>query len=172
MTRRGCFPPILTPVPAPSPSPHGNPPHASQASWHQEVRADGSPSALPQIRHAVVNAAQESGFGEEDVAKIEMAVGEACTNIIEHAYTTQPLKMEIVILLARFENRLEVTIQDYSSINFALNEVETVGEIEDWIAADKRRGLGIFIIQSFVDKVEHRFVCGQGNELILIKYLA
>ena len=119
-----------------------------------------------------MNAAQESGFGEEDVAKIEMAVGEACTNIIEHAYTTQPLKMEIVILLARFENRLEVTIQDYSSINFALNEVETVGEIEDWIAADKRRGLGIFIIQSFVDKVEHRFVCGQGNELILIKYLA
>ena len=101
-----------------------------------------------------------------------MAVGEACTNIIEHAYTTQPLKMEIVVMLARFENRLEVTIQDYSSINFAVNEIETVGEIEDWIAADKRRGLGIFIIQSFVDKVEHRFVCGQGNELILIKYFA
>ena len=160
-------------MPASSPSPNGTPPRVpSDASWQQELRADGSPAALPQIRHAVVSAAQTSGFGEEDVAKIEMAVGEACTNIIEHAYTTQPLKMEIVVTLARFDNRLEVTIQDYSSINFAVNEIETVDEIEDWIAAGKRRGLGIFIIQSFVDKVEHRFVCGQGNELILIKYFA
>ena len=158
---------------APSPSPNGNLPHVPKdAAWHQEVRADGSPGALPQIRHAVVSAAEAAGFGDEDVAKIEMAVGEACTNIIEHAYTTQPLKMEIVVILARFDNRLEVTIQDYSSINFATNEAETVDGIEDWIAAGKRRGLGIFIIQSFVDKVEHRFVCGQGNELILIKYFA
>ena len=137
-----------------------------------EVRAEGSPQALPQIRHAVVSAAEESGFSDEDVAKIEMAVGEACTNIIEHAYTTQPLKLEIVVLLARFVDRLEVTIQDYSSINFATNQADTVDEIGDWIAAGKRRGLGIFIIQSFVDKVEHRFVCGQGNELVLIKYFA
>lgn len=167
------FSPKFTSVPASSSSPLGTSPRVpTDAAWHQEVRAHGSPAALPQIRHAVVGAAQDAGFGEEDVAKIEMAVGEACTNIIEHAYTTQPLKMEIVVMLARFENRLEVTIQDYSSINFATNEIETVGKIEDWIAADKRRGLGIFIIQSFVDKVEHRFVCGQGNELILIKYFA
>ena len=160
-------------MPASLPSPNGTPSRAPKdASWHLEVRAEGSPTALPQIRHAVVSAAEESGFSDEDVAKIEMAVGEACTNIIEHAYTTQPLKLEIVVLLARFKDRLEVTIQDYSSINFAANQAETVDEIGDWIAAGKRRGLGIFIIQSFVDKVEHRFVCGQGNELILIKYFA
>ena len=160
-------------MPASSPSPNGIPSRILQdASWHKEVRAEGSPGALPQIRHAVVSAAEESGFSDEDVAKIEMAVGEACTNIIEHAYTTQPLKMEIVVVIARFKDRLEVIIQDYSSINFATDQAETVDEIEDWIAAGKRRGLGIFIIQSFVDKVEHRFVCGQGNELVLIKYFA
>ena len=160
-------------MPASSPFTNGTSSRAPKgASWHHEVRADGSPGALPQIRHAVVEAAQKSGFSEEDIAKIEMAVGEACTNIIEHAYTTQPIKMEIVVVLARFDNRLEVTIQDYSSINFAVNEAETVDGIEDWIAAGKRRGLGIFIIQSFVDKVEHRFICGQGNELVLIKYFA
>ena len=160
-------------MPASSPLPNGTPSRTPKdASWHQEVRAEGSPGALPQIRHAVVSAAEESGFGDEDVAKIEMAVGEACTNIIEHAYTTQPLKMEIVVHLARFQDRLEVTIQDYSSINFATDKADTVDEIEDWIATGKRRGLGIFIIQSFVDKVEHRFICGQGNELILIKYFA
>ena len=155
-----------------SPTPSGTPARATQAAWQREVRADGSPSALPQIRQAVVEAAESCGFGDEDVAKIEMAVGEACTNIIEHAYTTQPLKLEIAVILARFANRLEVTIQDYSSINFAVDKADVVDEIGDWIALDKRRGLGIFIIQSFVDKVEHRFICGQGNELILIKYFA
>ena len=160
-------------MPASSPSPNGNFSRAPQdAAWHSEVRAEGSPTALPQIRHAVVSAAEASGFSDEDVAKIEMAVGEACTNIIEHAYTTQPLKLEIVVLITRFKDRLEVTIQDYSSINFAADKADTVDEIGDWIAAGKRRGLGIFIIQSFVDKVEHRFVCGQGNELVLIKYFA
>ena len=136
------------------------------------MRADGSPGALPLIRQAVVEAAEACGFGDEDVAKIEMAVGEACTNIIEHAYNTQPLTLEIGVFLARFPNRLEVTIQDSSSINFAVDQAETVDHIDDWLATGKRRGLGIFIIQSFVDKVQHRFVCGQGNELILIKYFA
>ncbi len=67
---------------------------------------------------------------------------------------------------------MEVAIIDYSSINFAVNEASTVVDLDDWMAAGKRRGLGIFIIQSFVDKVEHRFVCGQGNELKLTKFFA
>ena len=162
----------LLPVSAPSPSSNGTPAPPQGAAWKRELRADGSPDALPLIRQAVVEAAEACGFGEEDVAKIEMAVGEACTNIIEHAYNTHPTKLEIAVYLTRFPNRLEVTIQDYSSINFAVDEADTVDGIEDWIAAGKRRGLGIFIIQSFVDKVQHRFVCGQGNELVLIKYFA
>ena len=172
MSREVCCHPLLL-VSASLPSPNGTSPQPAQGvAWKKEVRADGSPNALPTIRQAVVEAAEACGFGEEDVAKIEMAVGEACTNIIEHAYNTQPTNLEIAVYLARFPNRLEVTIQDYSSINFAVDEAETVDEIEDWIATGKRRGLGIFIIQSFVDKVQHRFVCGQGNELILIKYFA
>lgn len=109
--------------------------------------------------------------------KIEMAVGEACTNIIEHSYATQTpaspgLHLDIDVVAANFKDRFEVVIQDYSSINFAMGEAETFGNLDDWIATGKRRGLGIWIIQSFVDKVEHRFVCGQGNELKLIKFAA
>jgi len=123
----------------------------------------------------VEEAAQRAGLGDEDVMKIEMAVGEACTNIIEHSYATQvaetpDTQLDIDVLVIRFEDRFEVVIQDYSSINFAINEAETFGELDEWIATGRRRGLGIWIIQSFVDKVEHRFVCGQGNELKLVKF--
>ncbi len=126
----------------------------------------------------VEDAAQKAGLDQESVAKIEMAVGEACTNIIEHSYATQPRNVQsgqdlsIDVVALHFRDRFEVVIQDYSSINFAVDDTATFGDLDDWIATGKRRGLGIWIIQSFVDKVEHRFICGQGNELKLIKYFA
>jgi serine/threonine-protein kinase RsbW len=151
----------------------GNHSHSSgSAAWVKNLRTPGSPDALPRIRQEVVDAAEECGFDGEDIIKIEMAVGEACTNVIEHAYTTQSLKLDIEVQIARFNDRMEVAILDYSSINFAVNEASTVVDLDDWMTTGKRRGLGIFIIQSFVDKVEHRFVCGQGNELKLTKFFA
>jgi serine/threonine-protein kinase RsbW len=147
-------------------------PRPSQVDWQRHLRAAGTPAALPEIRQVVVDAAESCGFDVEDVIKLEMAVGEACTNIIEHAYSTQPIQHDIDLQLMRYTNRLEVVIQDYSSINFAVSETQTYDGIDDWISTGRRRGLGIYIIQSFVDKVEHRFVCGQGNELRLTKYFS
>lgn len=145
--------------------------------WRDHLRAAGSPHSLPPIRQMVEDAAQKAGLDPESVAKIEMAVGEACTNIIEHSYASQPKPQSgqdpgIDVVALRFSDRLEVVIQDYSSINFAVNESATFDDLDDWIATGKRRGLGLWIIQSFVDKVEHRFIRGQGNELKLIKYFA
>jgi len=143
----------------------------SSTNWLGHVRASGAPASLPLIRQTVVDAAEKCGFGDEDVAKIEMAVGEACTNIIEHSYSTQPLNLDIEVKVARYNDRLEIMILDFSSINFAVDQIAAV-PLDDYIATGRRRGLGLYIIQSFVDKVEHRFVCGQGNELKLVKYFA
>lgn len=143
----------------------------SSINWIGHVRAPGTPESLPPIRQTVVDAAEKCGFSDEDVAKIEMAVGEACTNIIEHSYATQPLNLDIEVKVGHTKDRFEVTITDYSSINFAVDQMVAV-PLDDYIATGRRRGLGLYIIQSFVDKVEHRFVCGQGNELKLTKYFA
>ncbi len=143
----------------------------SNGNWLGQLRAPGTPQSLPLIRQTVVEAAEKCGFDDENIAKIEMAVGEACTNIIEHSYATQPLNLDIEVRVQAFSNRLEITILDYSSINFAVDQAASIG-LDDYIATGRRRGLGLYIIQSFVDKVEHRFICGQGNELRLIKFFA
>jgi anti-sigma regulatory factor (Ser/Thr protein kinase) len=44
--------------------------------------------------------------------------------------------------------------------------------LDDYIETQQRRGLGLYIIRNFVDLVEHRFVCGKGNELRLVKFFA
>lgn len=131
----------------------------------------GTPDSLPPIRQMVVEAAERCGFNDEDVAKIEMAVGEACSNIIEHAYLTQPVRQELEIRVHQFADRLEVTILDYSTINFPVDEAPGV-ELDEYIGTQRRRGLGLYIIRNFVDRIDHRFICGQGNELRLVKFFA
>jgi serine/threonine-protein kinase RsbW len=118
-----------------------------------------------------VQAAEACGFSDDNVAKLEMAVGEACTNIIEHAYRTQPLKLEIEVGIRTLDDRLEITILDYSTINFPIDDSPGM-TIDEYIETERRRGLGLYIIRSFVDGVQHKFVCGRGNELKLIKYFA
>jgi len=147
-------------------------PVASRASSPvQHLQLSSTLDALPRIRSLVVSAAEAMSFSVEDVAKIEMAVGEACTNIIEHAYITQPLREEIDVFVQPFPDRLEVTLRDYSTINFPIDDTSGIA-LDDYIDTQRRRGLGLYIIRTFVDLVEHRFICGQGNELKLVKYRA
>ena len=150
-------------------APHGAPTHGSRARVHLSL--PGTPDSLPQIREAVVGCATRMGFDEEEIAKIEMAVGEACSNVIEHAYTTQPLRLEIDVMVACFSDRIEVTIIDYSTVNFPVDEEEGL-PLDQYLGEFRRRGLGLYIIRNFVDSVDHRFIGGRGNELRLVKFLA
>ena len=141
---------------------------SSQAVTH--LRLPGTPAALPRIRALVVEAAQNLGFDEENIAKIEMAVGEACTNIIEHAYQTQPLRDQIEVVVETFPDRLEITLLDYSTVNFPVDETPGIA-LDEYLDTHRKRGLGLYIIRTFVDHIEHRFICGQGNRLRMVKFL-
>jgi serine/threonine-protein kinase RsbW len=149
----------------------GTPQHAPQ-DWSAVF--PGTPDALPRVREMVTQAATRCGFADEEIAKIEMAVDEACTNIIEHAYHAigehpdEP-PLEIEVHAREHPDRLEITILDHSLHDFPVDE-RAPEELENYFAEQKKRGLGLFIIRSFVDDVRHRFVVGHGNELLLIKY--
>ena len=45
---------------------------------------------LLEVREFVLEAARNSGFSEEEASKIVLAVDEACTNVIKHAYQFAP----------------------------------------------------------------------------------
>lgn len=145
----------------------------STGSWH--LLLPGTVDSLPHIRHMVDEAAARCGFAGEEIGKIEMAVDEACTNIIEHAYHAlsdhNSARPEIEVRAQGFQDRLEITILDRSPQNFPIHEQSGINA-ESYIAEQRRRGLGLFIIRSFVDDVQHRFIEGHGNELLLVKYFA
>lgn len=139
------------------------------ARWNLVV--PGTALSLPQIRELVSHITQCASFTDEMSGKVEMAVDEACANIVEHAYRNEKPPGEIELSAQLFSDRLEISIIDHSRTNFSV-DVKPHMEIDEYISSDQRRGMGLFIIHSFMDDVRHNYIAGHGNELLLVKYIA
>jgi anti-sigma regulatory factor (Ser/Thr protein kinase) len=57
------------------------------------IQVESRTERLIAVRDFVSEAARAFGFGDEDISKIALAVDEACTNVIKHAYRFDPTKV-------------------------------------------------------------------------------
>ncbi len=65
------------------------------------------------IRNFVANIAINMGFSEENVHRIELAVDEASTNVIKHAYAKKNRDQKLIIIRVKtFPDRLEIEVVD------------------------------------------------------------
>jgi serine/threonine-protein kinase RsbW len=125
----------------------------------------GSLTSLVEISQFIVQAAEKAGLDENAVYAVELAVDEACTNIVEHAYGG--------------ENRGEITCAydiDPDSLTIRLHDrgkpfdpkqvpVPKKGQkLKDL----KPRGAGVFLIRKLMDEVRYEFT-EEGNTLTLVK---
>ncbi len=128
---------------------------------------------LDLIRMVVTDLVKRMGFDEEDTAKIEMAVDEACANAIEHGYGRSapalgpPPKIDLAISIET--NRIVITIID-AARPFSPEEFETPDQAT-YLAKGVGRGLGIYIMKTFMDELQHSPAPEGGNRLTLVKYL-
>lgn len=135
-----------------------------QQKLHIESRTD----RLIAVREFVSVAARRFGFAEEDVSKIALAVDEACTNIIKHAYKFDPTKSITVIVGSR-NGAFEILIQDTGK-EFDPAMIQTP-DMKEYLAHYRRGGLGVYLMKSLMDKVEYKITPGQKNEVRLTKFL-
>lgn len=79
-----------------------------------DARYPASASQLPAIRRAVADAARERGAGETALLQIALAVSEAATNAIMHAYRDRAAAdVGAVHVLVRHDaDRLDVHVRD------------------------------------------------------------
>jgi serine/threonine-protein kinase RsbW len=123
---------------------------------------------LEDVRSFVSEAARQFGFSDEGISNIILAVDEACTNIIKHAYQNAPDK-EIEIRIVREKNTFEVRIFDKGkSFDPALLRNP---DLKEFLAQHRRGGLGVYLMKKLVDDVEYHFVPGHSNEVRLKKNL-
>lgn len=133
----------------------------------------GETDYLHLIRDFITAVSRKVGFTEARVGEIEIAIDEACANIIEHAYGAAACAEEelaaIMLRVLTASDRLEVRILDRGPAFSA--EKERGLNVAEFLASDRRRGIGSYIIHTFMDEVRHTYHPGEGNELTLVKYL-
>lgn len=115
----------------------------------------------------VMDAIKESPFDERQRYAIDLAVDEACSNVIDHAYGGED-RGEIRILLDLNDKGLKITIQD-DGTPF---EPEDVAEPDLISPLETRceRGLGVFLIRKNMDEARWDFSIPGVNQLTLVKY--
>ena len=121
---------------------------------------------LAQISDFVHQAAVKASLDERAIFAVKMAVDEACTNIIQHAYGGEG-RGEIQLRCETQAEGLQVTIYDQGT-PFAPSQVP---ELDTQAPLQQRRpgGMGMFFIGNLVDSVEFKFGTPQGNQLTLFK---
>lgn len=131
-----------------------------------ELTVAGYFENLAKISDFVEQAALQAGLDERSVYAIQMAVDEACTNIIEHAYGGEG-KGRIRLTCATQKDGLQIEIYD-QGVAFDPDEVP---ELNTQAPAGERQpgGMGLFFIRKLVDRAEFTFGARQGNRLTLFK---
>jgi serine/threonine-protein kinase RsbW len=134
----------------------------------ETIHIESRTERLITVREFVSSAARQFGFAEEEVSKIALAVDEACTNVIKHAYKFDPSK-DIAITVRRGDGKFEVAITD-QGCQFNPSDIHTP-DMKEYLSHYRRGGLGVYLMKSLMDSVEYAIVPGQTNEVRLTKYL-
>ena len=135
----------------------------SQSMPIETFSVESRPEALKQIREKVRTDLEKIHFPAAEIDKILVAVGEACTNSICHAYEGRP-EGRIDITIEIEADRVLFRIRDYGK-KMDLSKVKIPK-----LPPEKPHGLGIYFMKTMMDEFEYNGAHPQGNEVILVKY--
>lgn len=119
-----------------------------------ELRFPASPDRMAMVRPSVRSAARYCGFDETATHDIVLAVGEACQNVILHAYAGQDTG-DIVLDILRRADGIVLRVTDFApSIDTADVQPRDLDDV-------RPGGLGTHFIRELMDSAD--FLPGPGG---------
>lgn len=112
--------------------------------------------------------ATRMNFSIEDIEDIKIAISEACTNIIQHAYTDSDQPGIISIVCSINEERLEITVKDTGKGFDVSSPISAKVDGKD--TTQYGLGLGLTFIKSMMDDYSIDSVIGKGTTLRMSKH--
>jgi serine/threonine-protein kinase RsbW len=131
-----------------------------------ELRVKSKTENLSEIRDFVSTNALAAGMPAVTIDNIILAVDEACTNIIKHAYKLSP-QGEIIIKIDYDEEKFTITIIDYGK-SFEPDRVPRP-DLQKYYREHRVGGLGMYLMKSLMDDVEYISIPGEYNQVLLSK---
>jgi len=110
-----------------------------------------------------------AGFDDEEVGKIQLAVDEACTNVVRHAYDPSVRDKKDIEITVEFDSEaFVVTVTDRGK-GFDPQAVPEP-DMEHLRVEMRPGGLGIHLMKILMDKVEFSIQPYVRNQVRLTKY--
>jgi serine/threonine-protein kinase RsbW len=123
---------------------------------------------LTEIAAFITQAAREAGLNDDEVFHVEMAVDEACSNIIEHAYADKAGVIDLACHCPRvgqFEVVIRDTGQPFQPEAVSPPQLNVSPDLDDL----NQGGLGLYFMRKLMDEVRFEYIPGQGNTLTMLK---
>jgi len=122
---------------------------------------------LARIRKLVGEAARRAGFSDAEVYDVILAVDEACSNIIDHAYGGEG-HGDIECACEILDHSLQVTLHDWGE-SF---DSERVPDPECDVPLEelRLRGAGLALMRRLMDEIRFESSSGNGNTLTMLKH--
>ncbi|OGJ89454.1 MAG: hypothetical protein A2487_17530 [Candidatus Raymondbacteria bacterium RifOxyC12_full_50_8] len=98
--------------------------------------------------------------------EIELAINEACTNIVRHSGLPGAATFSVVLSV---ENGVLTAVIADKGKPFDFDQARTIKDTSDLKTKKPASGMGVFFIRKLVDTVEYRRLPGGSNELTLKK---
>ena len=132
-----------------------------------EVEIESKVENLSVISDFVAESLKQFGVDQATTSRVQLAVDEACTNVIRHAYSEW--KDLITLVLELVDNDLIITIRDRGK-PFDPSSIPPPN-LEADLDERKIGGLGIYFMRQLMDEISYNFDAETGNELKMKKRL-
>ncbi len=136
--------------------------------FHHHLTISNDHAYLAQVRDLVSRGVSAGDFPGQYLNRLQIAVDEVVTNIIEHGYAGLPRgSATIEIHVDVDSDRFCIQISD-NGLSFDPNQMTDI-DIQTHVAAGRAGGLGVFLMRKIMDQVEYQFQNGKRNQLTLVK---
>lgn len=137
------------------------------SKWHRSF--EGRFENLPKIAKYIEEITAKAGLDEKQRYAVQLAVDEAASNIIEHAYRNVE-NGKIDMTVEHSPKKLVIIVHDEGE-PFDPSTVEKF-DLELSLEDMTERGAGLHFIENLMDEVEFEFNAEEGNTLKMVKMLS
>jgi serine/threonine-protein kinase RsbW len=136
---------------------------------HHEIREFANDlKVLDGVREMIADAVARGGFQAAYINRLQIAVDEAVTNIIEHGYGDQPPgSTTFTMRIDANPDEFRVEILDRGA-RYDQPPLEDI-DIQRHVAAGRTGGLGVFLMRRIMDVVDYQYETGRHNRLVMVK---
>ena len=131
----------------------------------------GTLDSLSLIRNYARAAAVEAGLDKKRTYRLELAVDEIATNIVNHGYLEAGLMGDVVARATIDAHALTITLED-TAVPFDPGRLKRPEQIDLPIAERPIGGLGVFLAIENVDEFRYEYVDGHNRNIFVVKRTA